>query len=163
MYSSLLCNWWKQRSSGKPLNARRGRKADPQLVEHTQLQRRYARLEQRLAKAEQAIDIQGKSTHSCALLPPRVRMRWNYRRGRSRHRDDPGSGRTRCLRSTPSSAWEFSAPSRAARHGGGAFATNGRCSRAIFVGHVQSSDALNAGVLNGVRPIALQYFKHLDL
>jgi len=60
VYSSLLCNWRKQRSSGKPLNAQRGRKADPQLVEHTQLQRRYARLEQRLAKAEQVIDIQGK-------------------------------------------------------------------------------------------------------
>ena len=60
VYSSLLSSWRKQRSSGKPLSARPGRKADPQLVELTQLQRRYDRLEQRFAKAEQVIEIQGK-------------------------------------------------------------------------------------------------------
>ena len=61
VYSSLLSNWRKQRAAGKPLAAQRGRKADPQAVETTALQRRNAVLEQRLAKAQRVIDIQGKA------------------------------------------------------------------------------------------------------
>ncbi len=60
VYSSLLSNWRKQRSAGKPLSARRGRKADPQAAEVTQAHKRNALLERRLARAEQVIDIQGK-------------------------------------------------------------------------------------------------------
>jgi transposase-like protein len=60
IYSSLLSNWRKQRSSGAPLASKRGRKADPEAVEMTQLQKRNAVLEQKLAKANQVIDIQGK-------------------------------------------------------------------------------------------------------
>jgi transposase-like protein len=60
IYSSLLSNWRKQRNSGAPLASKRGRKADPEAVEMTQLQKRNAVLEQKLAKANQVIDIQGK-------------------------------------------------------------------------------------------------------
>ena len=60
VYSSLLSNWRKQRSSGKLLAGRRGRRPDPQATGLTQLQKRNAVLEQRLAKAKQVIDIQGK-------------------------------------------------------------------------------------------------------
>jgi transposase len=60
VYSSLLSNWRKQRSRGKPLAARRGRKADPEAAEMTRLQKRNVELERKLAKAEQVIDIQGK-------------------------------------------------------------------------------------------------------
>ena len=61
VYSSLLSNWRKQRAAGRPLAEQRGRQADPQAVEMTALQRRNAALEQRLAKAERVIDIQGKA------------------------------------------------------------------------------------------------------
>src|SRR5487761_2612021 len=57
VYSSLLLYWRRQRLEGRPLAARRGRKADPQAVEMTALQRRNAALEQRLAQAERVIDI----------------------------------------------------------------------------------------------------------
>jgi transposase len=60
VYSSLLSNWRRQRSSGKPLAGRRGPKPDPGSVEVTRLQKRNAVLEQRLVKAEQVIDLQGK-------------------------------------------------------------------------------------------------------
>lgn len=60
VYSSLLSSWRRQRSSGKPLTARRGPKPDPEAAEVTRLQKRNAALEHRLAKAEQVIDIQGK-------------------------------------------------------------------------------------------------------
>jgi len=60
VYSSLLSNWRKHRSTGKPFAARRGRKANPQAVEVMQLQKRNAVLEQRLEKAERVIDVQGK-------------------------------------------------------------------------------------------------------
>jgi len=60
IYSSLLSNWRKQRASGKPLAARRGPKPDPESAELTRLQKQNAALEQRLEKAEQVIDIQGK-------------------------------------------------------------------------------------------------------
>jgi transposase len=60
VYSSLLSNWRRQRSSGKPLAGRRGPKPDPEAVEVTRLQKRNAVLEQRLVKAEQVIDLQGK-------------------------------------------------------------------------------------------------------
>jgi len=60
IYSSHLSNWRKQRAIGKPLEAKRGRRADPQAVEITQLRKRNVDLEQRLAKAEQVIDVQGK-------------------------------------------------------------------------------------------------------
>ena len=60
IYSSHLSNWRKQRAIGKPVEAKRGRRADPQAVEITQLRKRNVDLEQRLAKAEQVIDVQGK-------------------------------------------------------------------------------------------------------
>ena len=60
VYSSLLSNWRKQRASGAPLATRRGPKFDPENVEFTRLQKRNAVLEQKLVKAEQVIDIQGK-------------------------------------------------------------------------------------------------------
>jgi transposase len=60
VYSSLLSKWRKQRSSGRPLSARRGPKPDPEAVEATRSQKRIAELERKLAKAEQVIDIQGK-------------------------------------------------------------------------------------------------------
>jgi transposase len=60
IYSSLLSRWRKQRGSGRPLSARRGPKPNPDAVEATRSQKRIAELEQKLAKAEQVIDIQGK-------------------------------------------------------------------------------------------------------
>lgn len=61
IYSSHLASWRKQRAAGAPLEAKRGRKPDPQAVENTQLRKKNANLEQRLAKAERVIDIQGKA------------------------------------------------------------------------------------------------------
>jgi transposase len=61
IYSSHLAGWRKQRAAGAPLEAKRGRKPDPQGVEITQLRKKAANLEQRLAKAERVIDIQGKA------------------------------------------------------------------------------------------------------
>lgn len=60
IYSSLLSKWRMQRGSGRPLNAQRGPKPDPEAVEATRSQKRIAELERKLAKAEQVIDIQGK-------------------------------------------------------------------------------------------------------
>lgn len=60
VYSSHLSNWRKQRAAGQPLEAKRGRKADPQGIEMTRLLKRNVDLEKRLAKAEQVIDVQGK-------------------------------------------------------------------------------------------------------
>jgi transposase-like protein len=60
IYSSHISNWRKQRASGQPLEAKRGRKAVPQAAEITQLRKKNIELEQRLAKAEQVIDVQGK-------------------------------------------------------------------------------------------------------
>jgi transposase len=60
IYSSLLSNWRKQRSSGRPLSTQRGPKPNPEGVEATRLQKRIAELERKLAKADQVIDIQGK-------------------------------------------------------------------------------------------------------
>ena len=37
IYSSHISNWRKQRTAGQPLEAKRGRKADPQAAEITQL------------------------------------------------------------------------------------------------------------------------------
>jgi transposase-like protein len=61
IYSSHIANWRKQRASGAPLEAKRGRKPDPQGVEVTRLSKENERLQQRLAKAERVIDIQGKA------------------------------------------------------------------------------------------------------
>jgi transposase len=61
IYSSHISTWRKQRAAGAPLEAKRGRKADPQAVEITQLRKENANLEQRLAKAGRVIDIQGKA------------------------------------------------------------------------------------------------------
>lgn len=61
IYSSHITNWRKQRAAGAPLEAKRGRKADPQAVEMTKLRKENAHLEQRLAKAGRVIDIQGKA------------------------------------------------------------------------------------------------------
>src|SRR5665213_2174758 len=61
IYSSHISTWRKQRASGAPLEAKRGRKSDPQAVELTHLRKENANLEQRLAKAGRVIDIQGKA------------------------------------------------------------------------------------------------------
>jgi transposase-like protein len=60
IYSSHIANWRKQRIAGNALEAKRGRKPDPLAVENTRLRREKSDLEQRLAKAEQVIDVQGK-------------------------------------------------------------------------------------------------------
>lgn len=60
IYSSLLSNWRKQRAAGAPLAARRGPKPNPDGVEVTRLRKYVGVLEQKLVKAEQVIDIQGK-------------------------------------------------------------------------------------------------------
>jgi transposase len=61
IYSSHISTWRKQRAVGAPLEAKRGRKPDPQAVEITHLRKENANLEQRLAKAGRVIDIQGKA------------------------------------------------------------------------------------------------------
>jgi transposase len=61
IYSSHIANWRKQRSAGAPLEAKRGRKPDPQATEITKLRKENATLEQRLAKSQRVIDIQGKA------------------------------------------------------------------------------------------------------
>jgi transposase len=60
IYSSLLSNWRKQRAAGAPLQARRGWKPDPDGIEMTRLRKENEALQERLAKAEQVIDVQGK-------------------------------------------------------------------------------------------------------
>jgi transposase len=60
IYSSHIANWRKQRDAGAPLEAKRGRKTDPQGVENTRLRRENEKLQERLAKAERAIAVQGK-------------------------------------------------------------------------------------------------------
>ena len=61
IYSSHISTWRKQRVAGAPLEAKRGRKPDPQAVEITHLRKENANLEQRLAKAGRVIEIQGKA------------------------------------------------------------------------------------------------------
>ncbi len=46
--------------AGKALDVKRGRKPDPLAVENTRLRKEKSDLEQRLAKAEQVIDVQAK-------------------------------------------------------------------------------------------------------
>ena len=60
IYTSHIGNWRKQRAAGAPLEAKRGRKPDPQGVENTKLRKENEALQKRLAKAEQVIDVQGK-------------------------------------------------------------------------------------------------------
>ncbi len=60
IYSSHVANWRKQRLAGNALDVKRGRKPDPLAVENTRLRKEKSDLEQRLAKAEQVIDVQGK-------------------------------------------------------------------------------------------------------
>jgi transposase-like protein len=61
IYSSHIANWRKQLVAGASLEAKRGRKPDPQGVEVTRLNKENAVLKQRLAKAERVLDIQGKA------------------------------------------------------------------------------------------------------
>jgi transposase len=61
IYSSHIANWRKQLAKGAPLEAKRGRKANPEAVEITRLRKENEKLEQRLAKAGRVIDIQGKA------------------------------------------------------------------------------------------------------
>lgn len=61
IYSSHITNWRKQLAAGAPLEAKRGRKPDPQAVEVTRLNRENVALKRSLAKAERVIDIQGKA------------------------------------------------------------------------------------------------------
>jgi transposase len=60
IYTSHLSNWRKQRASGAPLEAKRGRKPEPEAVENTRLRKENTALTERLAKAERVLDIQGK-------------------------------------------------------------------------------------------------------
>jgi transposase len=60
IYSSHITNWRKQQRAGAPLEAKRGRKPDPQAPELTRLRKENEKLQQRLAKAERVIDVQGK-------------------------------------------------------------------------------------------------------
>jgi transposase-like protein len=60
IYSSHIANWRKQLEAGAPLEAKRGRKPDPQGVENTRLRRENEKLQERLAKAERVIAVQGK-------------------------------------------------------------------------------------------------------
>jgi transposase-like protein len=60
IYSSLLYNWRAQLNSGSIEFRKRGPKPNPQALEYSQLKQRNEILEQRLAKAEQVIDVQGK-------------------------------------------------------------------------------------------------------
>src|ERR1700691_5498846 len=57
IYSSHISQWRKQHASGTPLEAKRGRKADPHAVEANRLRKENASLQQRLAKAERVLDI----------------------------------------------------------------------------------------------------------
>lgn len=61
IYSSHISGWRKQRDAGAPLDAKRGRKPDPQAVENTRLRKENEQLQKRLAKAERVIDVQGKA------------------------------------------------------------------------------------------------------
>lgn len=61
IYSSHIAIWRKQRAAGVPLDAKRGRKPDPQGVELTHLRKENENLKKRLAKAERVIDVQGKA------------------------------------------------------------------------------------------------------
>jgi transposase len=60
IYSSHITAWRQQRARGVPLEAKRGRKPDPNGVELTRLRKKNDDLEKRLAKAEQVIEVQGK-------------------------------------------------------------------------------------------------------
>jgi transposase-like protein len=60
IYSSLLYNWRSQIKAGKTEYKKRGPKANSQTPEYAQLLKKNELLEQRLAKAEQVIDVQGK-------------------------------------------------------------------------------------------------------
>lgn len=83
IYSLHIANWRKQRAAGAPLEAKRGRKPDPNAAESTRLRKENEKLQQRLAKAERIIDIQGKPTRSCGLSPGRARIKWTCRRGKT--------------------------------------------------------------------------------
>jgi transposase len=69
IYSSHIANWRKQLAAGAPLEAKRGRKPDPQAIELMRLSKENARLEQQLAKAQRVL---GTS--------------WTCRRGTNRNR-----------------------------------------------------------------------------
>ena len=60
IYSSHIANWRKQRAAGAPLEAKRGRRSDPQAVEN-RLRKEVGALTERLAKAERVMNIQGKA------------------------------------------------------------------------------------------------------
>ncbi len=61
IYSSHIAGWRKQLAGGAPLEAKRGRKPDPNAVENTRLRKENERLQLRLAKAERIIAVQGKA------------------------------------------------------------------------------------------------------
>lgn len=60
IYTSHICMWRKQRDAGEPLDAKRGRKPNPEALEAGRLRRENEQLQKRLAKAERVIEIQGK-------------------------------------------------------------------------------------------------------
>lgn len=64
LYSSHLAKWRNQRERGElPQGAKRGHKPDPQAAEIVRLQQENQRLEARLERAEQIIEIQKKLAH----------------------------------------------------------------------------------------------------
>ncbi|MHB8246565.1 MAG: hypothetical protein ACYDGN_14695 [Acidimicrobiales bacterium] len=73
LYSSLVCEWRKQRDRGalEAMRGRRpGRKGDPVRAENARLRARVEDLEQRLHTAQELIDAQGKVS---ALLQQQYR------------------------------------------------------------------------------------------
>jgi transposase-like protein len=80
VYVNAIYRWRRQRNAGSSPAVKRGPKPNPQAREQTASERRIALLEEKLKKAEQVIDIQGKvyallracageSADSLVLLP----------------------------------------------------------------------------------------------
>ena len=71
LYSSLLCEWRKQRKMGslKALSKKRGRKSrrDPSAERLAKLERENLRLRQKLKKAETIIEVQKKLSEALGL------------------------------------------------------------------------------------------------
>ena len=60
VYTSHIANWRKVRASGEPLTKPRGRRANPDAAEFVRLRKENQRLQRRLEKADQTIDVLGK-------------------------------------------------------------------------------------------------------
>jgi transposase len=60
VYTSHIANWRKASAHGEALAKRRGRRPDPDAAELLRLRTENERLQSRLEKAEQTIDVLGK-------------------------------------------------------------------------------------------------------